>query len=163
MMSTCTKTVFQSAVTKEDNLLLQRKPAPNLSNCRKFSPLVRHITGQLTFDCTTLDLHFSVLGGAETCPDNENVSITQMYLFNASKMKQPSLTICSMRFTIYRIKKMCCSWSMASVSKELSDKARCLRASVATYLEFLAVRQARVVSFHLSAVRTHCSNKPKFG
>ena len=42
----------------------------------------------------TLDPDFSGLGGAGTCTDNEKVQISQIYLCNANKMKEPSLTMC---------------------------------------------------------------------
>ena len=43
----------------------------------------------------------------------------------------------------------------------IPDKTRCLRASVATYLAFLAANEARVVRIHLSAIWTHCPDKAK--
>ena len=75
----------------------------------------------------------------------EPVRITQMCLCDAIKRNNRPKQCVQCVYTIYRIKRICFSWSMASLSKELSDKTRCLRVSVATYLLFLAVHEACVV------------------
>ena len=57
----------------------------NFSNSLQNTCLVKQLKDFIFLN--TLDAGFSGLDGAGTCPDNEKVRITQMYLCNANKIK----------------------------------------------------------------------------
>ena len=93
----------------------------------------------------TLDIHSAGIDGAGTSADNEKARIPQMYLCDPNMSK--NIIIISSIFTNDII---FCSFTLCFCTERqncslIPAKTRCLRASIATYLAYLAVRKAHGV------------------